>query len=315
MGYGKTDVNTLNVSTDYFKVPNEGTQVFLCPPWNENEKAPYRKWVLHFGVLDQPVACLKEFGQECPMCAANKTLYEMKDNKVAQDISKKIYAKDYFIYNVIPNIDLNKNGNVLFAKDQDPAVKYWTCSFTLHKSICLLSGYFGDFFDPTNGNMILLTKVKSGADDVGRIQPTAHPAKARLDEKLMALVNTKMHDLNTVYKPVSLDKINNALNVLLASVRSGVVYSVPQPQQQVPQTTQPVQNTQPAFSTPQAQQNTSTPVVNVTANTTPPTTTVVTAQLPLTPPQVNTNDQKIDDFQTFLEFKRQLAAAKEAGKQ
>jgi hypothetical protein len=333
MGYGKTDQNAFAVNKKFFKVPEAGTTVFFCPPWNEKETKPFREWTVHYNVAEYPIACLKPFGQPCPMCAANDELYKQKENKAAQDLSKLIYAKKSYLYNLIPDVkfapkapgSLPTDLEVLVAETKvvdsvmvEPEVKMFAVSATLHKLIGTFFAFNGDIFDPTCGNAVMLQKVKTtgNKDEIARIQPTAWPKKAKLDPKALALLD-KMHDLNAAYELPDLKVVQDLLNVKMASIRSTQTYTInnapqqnpqyqyPTQQQQVQQPVQQPMQQQPVQTIQQpthvAQTSTTVPVQQAPQSA--PVVETVTVATPVVP--TNTSAGDLEAFERFLQLQKE----------
>ncbi len=338
MGYGKTDQNAFAVNKKFFKVPEAGTTVFFCPPWNEQQTKPFKEWTVHYGLADYPIACFKQFGHPtCPICDANAELYKQKDNKAAQDLSKKIYAKKSYLYNLIPDVKftakapgslptdletLVAEAKVVDSVMVEPEVKMFAASATLHKLIGTFFAFNGDIFDPTCGNAVMLQKVKTtgNKDEIARIQPTAWPKKAKLDPKALALLDT-MHDLDKAYELPDPKVVQDLINVALASIRATQVYTINNtPQQQNPQYQYPTQQVQQPVQTvvqgPTHVVHTST-TVPVPVQTVTPAVTVPTQQAPQSPPVVETvttppvvptttiSADKLDQFEQFLKMQKE----------
>lgn len=314
MGYGKTDQSVFATNKRWYKVPDSGSMVFFCPP-REGERRPFKEIVLHRDVLDFPVACFKQFGHAtCPICDANNELFSQKTNVKAQELSKKIYGKKNYIYNIIPDVKLGV-GDVISCDQKivegqlvDPEIKTFSVSKTVHDAIGALYAFNGDVFDPTNGNVILLSKIAVGGSTIARIQVTAHPKKIKLDEKLLALLNT-MHDLNKVHEQSDINAVRDTLNVKMASVRATTVYSMPQNTQQIPQQVQ-VAQTPPWVQQPLPPVTPTATTVPVPVQTTVVTTAVPVVQTVTVPevapnPVVSNSAVKIDEFEEFLKFKRE----------
>ena len=328
MGYGKTDQNAFAVNKKFWKVPEGGAMVYFCPPWAEAERKPFREWTIHYGVTDHPIACFKQFGHAtCPICDANTELYSQKNNAAAQQLSKEIYGKKSYTYNLIADVKvvnsttpglgiLTAESKVVDGQVVEPEVKMYGVSPTLHKMIGSFFAFHGDIFNPEAGNAIMLAKV-GNKNEIARIQPTPHPMKVRLDEKLMKLLDT-MHNLNNCYEAENIDGVRELLNVKLASVRNGNIYSVPQPQpqqqynqpqyqmpQQQPQYPQPTQQQAPqqhyAAQTVPVATSHPVPQVTVPAATQQPASEVVPQ---VAAPEVNSNQAKLDQFEEFLKLQK-----------
>lgn len=254
MGYGKTDVNAvqenvkkLNGDGYWYSVPEKGDKVFLCPPWNEAQRIPYREVLIHYNVAMEKIACLKQYGQVCPICEANAELYAMKGDEGAQQLSKDLYAKKNYLYNVIGGLEMQPMGNVgvlhFMPKEQGAVaqIKPWCMGIKLHKMITNFFSINGDIFDPMAGNLIMLTKMNTSNDPkFASTFASAYGAKSRLDDNLLQLLNTNLIDLSLELKPEPYEKLKGMIDAKLASFRAakagkvtvqGNYNAVPQQQQ------------------------------------------------------------------------------------
>jgi hypothetical protein len=177
----------------------------------------------------------------------------MKNDVLAQAISKDIYAKKNYLYSVISEVEVQPTGSgqgiIVYAGKDEPKVKLYLMGVKLHK---LLTGFFqlnGDIFDPMCGNLIHLTKMINGTSDPKFAQTfaTPHPAKCKLEPKLLALMDN-LPDLSKVYEPMTYANAKNAIDIKLATFRT----SRPSPNQvmNVPQNNMMQQPNNPVQSSP-----------------------------------------------------------------
>lgn len=251
MAYGKTNLEAINDDlkkssgdSRFFTVGEKGSKVFFCPPSNEKLRFPYQEILIHYNVAQEKILCLKQFGQPCPVCEANSELFNMKNDMVAQQLSKDIYAKKNYLYSVIPDIDVKmtspSQGVIYYAGKEEPKVKLYLIGKKLHKLIGDFLGMNGDIFDPLSGNMILLSKMLNSGKDPKFAQTFAspHPAKCQLDPVLMNLMNN-LPDLTKVYEPMPYANVKNYIDLKLAQFRASKTGGqVPQYQQQPVQAVQ-----------------------------------------------------------------------------
>lgn len=256
MGAVENDVKELNGDGHFYSVPEHGDQVFLCPPY-AGTRLPYREVTLHY-VNKTRVVCLAQFGQECPICSANQELYIQKNNPAALAVSKDIYAKKYYVYNVMPSLQMRQTGpgtSVMFyappaGTQGQPRIKPWIVGMKLQRAITNIFSMQGDIFDPMNGNLIKLDKIKQG--DFSQVQASAYN-KARLDDVLLNVLNTQLIDLTKELAPEPIEKLRVLADSKMLQFRSSMVAvpnNYPQPvQYQVPapQYGPPVQYLPPQF--------------------------------------------------------------------
>lgn len=226
MGYGRSDLNQIQKDLSkgkYYKVPEKGDNVFFCPPWNEKETKPYKEVMVHYNVSNEPVLCLG--ANFCPICKANNELRAMTANLVAQNLSKDIYAKPCYLYSVIPSVAVKSvgpnQGLIYYAGTDEIKPRPYLVSKKLHKVITSFFAFYGDIFDPMNGNLVGLTKAANGNTDpkFASVSGVVHPLKSRLEDRLMALMND-LPDLNTVIVAEPADKLQAMIDVKLASFRA-----------------------------------------------------------------------------------------------
>lgn len=238
MGYGKTDVN--EVQNDKFKslfhkVPEAGGYYFFCPPWAEGLKKPYFEIKLHYEIDKTPLLCLACVGLPCPACIANNEVRADSKSQYAQDLSKKIYAKSYYLYSIVTPVEVVplQGGNVLRYKaanaEDNPKVEVVSFSLTVKKIIDSFYSFYQDIHDPTAGNMVQLSRQPSNNPDVpSKIFPTVHPAKCVLEPRLMELM-AKLPDLSKHKTPIEASVMKDLVDAKLAPYRStrGAPVAVP----------------------------------------------------------------------------------------
>ncbi len=248
--YEKTDMAAIQAdiakrekqgSSDSYKVPEKGDFVFLCPRAH-GQPLPYKEVLIHYNVdPNDKVFCLKNFGQACPICDANRDLYNMKSNPQAQVLSKDIYAKKSYYYNVIPSVGVdgvppNCIINYKGAPDQGPAVKLWLMGVKLHGLISNFFAVNGDIFDPNAGNVLQLLKMNQSSDPkFAQTFANPIPHKARLNDQLMQLLNN-MHNLGAQIKQEDPQRLKALIDAKMSLFRLGAISvpaNMPMPQQQM----------------------------------------------------------------------------------
>lgn len=280
MSYGTADIGAMNDDMQslsgrrYYKVKEGGEGVFLLPPWAAGIKTPWHRVMAHFNIVKGPVRCLKELNLPCDACHANDELYNMKDNPAAQELSKQIYAKPNFIYNIIPSVVLN-NGMISFMS-MDPkaqaAIVPYMASKTVQEQLMAFYQSSGNVFDPMNGCIFNFTSVKSGKFAKTFVSMMVNQ-RGRFSDQLLALIAQGLPDLSQEVAPASVEYMKMIVDAKLAGFRTGRIlsqnpgYPQPQPQQPMYPAQQPVQQqfipppqqqfvppAQPSFSPPPQQQ-------------------------------------------------------------
>jgi hypothetical protein len=138
--------------------PKEGNNyVRVMPPWNEKGEI-YTKVFFHWrvGPDEQSFPCLKQFGQECPICTACEVLAK-SNSSMARELS----ARPRYMLNII---DLE---NVNFG------VQVWGCGKTVLQEVL---GYindpkWGDLTHPDKGRNIVIHRIGTGRDTEFQIRP------------------------------------------------------------------------------------------------------------------------------------------------
>ena len=260
MPYGKTSAEAIQKAADkltggkFYKVPQNGDYVFFCPPWAADQVSPFHEVKLHYGFGFEPIVCA---GQGCGVCAANTELFNMKEDKEAQALSAEIYAKAYYIYNLISKVTFLEHAGQCWIMPQanvQMKVEQFSASKALHGWILNCRAFNGDIFDPEAGNLVQLAKDKNSTDPkYARIVGTCHPKKARLHPTLMTLLDN-LPDLTTIYEQKSLEEIQSIVNAKLATFRAAKAQ---------PRTVSTVPQFQPVPSVP----NAATPIAQVQATT------------------------------------------------
>lgn len=227
MGYGKTNLDDLDQQRRW-KVPadSNGVFVFFCPPWAENITKPFHEYKVHWNIDSyNPVVCLRSLGGACPICAVNDVLRSNNDER-----SKEIYAKSYFLYNIIPNVGIKQeNGAHIICHNGNgtPKVEIFSVSPTLHKAICASKSFHGDIFDPMNGKIVHLARLANAGQDPkqAKIFPNIYPQNARLDAALLNLVNN-LPDLSKDLVPKSVEELQVLIDTKMAAYKNvGVMQS------------------------------------------------------------------------------------------
>ncbi len=212
-----------------YKVPStpEGEMVFFCPHWSSPATMlNFFKTVVHWQVdpNQTPLFCPREFNQPCPICEVNADLRSRKDDKMAQDLSKEIYAKANYFYNLIPNVRVQNGPNgstIVFNGDPSTAkVTPFSCGINLHKLIEGFRGFYNNVYDPSNGNAVRLVKIAPPGQDTkfGKVSPTVHPTKSRLDDSLMQLM-VSLPDLSKEASVKSYEELKSLIDIKLATFR------------------------------------------------------------------------------------------------
>jgi len=311
MGYGKTSPEAIKNDEQrlsggkWFKVPQGGCMVYLCPPWHEQGTRPYHEIKVHYNISDGPVLCLKTLNQPCPACEANADLYNRKDDKAAQDLSRDIYAKTMFFYNVLapvqPQADQAQGINWLMPGKplNEMEIKPYFVGIKLHKQFGQFYNFHGDIYDPENCNPIQLIKDQSGKDPkFASTFANVYPNKCRLHNDLLKLLD-KMPDLSKEIPETSYDEIKRLVDLKLANWRAATGGSM-MPNTTVSVPVDPVPNTvviapNPAQPDVQPIQPPGVVAPSSTVAETPPPAAVITMQQPeatgvpteLTPPPVS----------------------------
>jgi hypothetical protein len=213
--------NAQKKDSKFFSVPEGGTLIFFTPA-NPKFKQIFYKVHKHenlggggfFEVCPKRMTNGKE---KCPVCDANNELWEYIKNgknpawvEEAKKISKEIFAKEMYCYNIIPGLTVEGNVAHFRPKNaEDKAeIRPWVVSPTVHKLIEQAVAFASSsMFDPTCATIMKVTKAANGTykDGPNAGKPIMHtvlsPAAKNvvLDESLLALLEN-IPDLSADFK-------------------------------------------------------------------------------------------------------------------
>ena len=253
MGYGTFDPKAAEEAAKKktsggknYKVPDSGENVYFCPPWNENERLPFRELYLHYNFGEEgAISCLKQFGKVCPLCSASSELRNDKDNPIVKKMWEEggaIYAKKYRLYNVIAGVNYvmgqDRKTYIVFnptTERPEPIVQVYPVGVKLQPVIDGFHTACGDIYNPMNAVIIQLTKLKSGTNPKfwSTMGIPIATQRGMLEPKLLNLVNN-LRDLNVEYPEQSIDKLKNLADLKLAEYRAHKSMGFNPSQQSIP---------------------------------------------------------------------------------
>lgn len=241
MSFGEVNVDLIGeeVKKRWHSIKAEGEMIFVCPPWSDKLHRNFHEFEVHYKLGKGSIACLKQFGQVCPVCMANNELFGHKDDKVAQEISKDIYARRVYLYNIIPNV--RQEGVNVLSTVPEPKVEILAAGVNLHNMLIGLFSKIGNYTHPQRATLLHLSKQVGPQQDPKFGRPMAYPlgTAATLAPNLVKLLETGLYDLSQEIKPRSMDELKNLVDMKLAMWRSsrggvGTNLNVAMPPMQVP---------------------------------------------------------------------------------
>lgn len=319
MAWGSVDLDVMNTKAKelegdrfFYTIPDSGDKVFFCPPWSVSRKIPFREITMHYKIGTEKLACLKNYNLPCPICDASSELFNLKDNELAQKTAKEIYKKNNFMYNVLGSLNISpakvqgQVNEIYYAGPQgsNPRIKPYICGKKLHQQITTIFGMNGNIFDPMQGNLIILTKMKNARDETFvETFAQAHPAKCKLQDNLLALLNEGLPDLDKLLPPISEAQAKALADIKLSAFRTTTVTvpAIQAQQAQIPSQTnfvqQPFAPVIPSSSVPQQFNQISQTVMQ----TPPPPVNIQQQVAPQTVPQAQVGD--LNALEAFVKSK------------
>jgi hypothetical protein len=154
-------------------------------------------------------------------------LFNNKEDPAAQKISSEIYAKRYYIYQVIPGVGMRNANGVSYGvfnpsnSIKEPKIEPYLVGIKLHKQLCsFYASYSVNIFDPMNGHIVQLVKVATGSDPkYAATMANVCPTAMRLEDSLMKLLDG-LHDLSKEVTPMSTEQVQTLIDAKLATFRA-----------------------------------------------------------------------------------------------
>jgi len=183
---------------NWFK-PEKGDNIIrVLPHWDKpGEELFFKRVEVHYGVpltregkvYKIPVRCLKDFGEDCPLCEKSDELFADGGEK-AKEKAKEFRSSSRALYNIID------------YKDRQAPLKTYAAPITVHKDIVYWMNEVGEnIADPKSGrNWKLLKEVESGKPPQFGTSYKIHPdlKESSLPSKMMVHLEN-IPNLDEVY--------------------------------------------------------------------------------------------------------------------
>lgn len=179
--------------TSWWSPPEGRVQVRIMPSWRGPGGEWYQEILTHYSVGpgNRSVACLKTYGQECPVCDALTVLCDSTkaaEQKLASDMMPRaIYAV-----------------NAGYPNAPDGIVKPWRMGERFFLDILSLytDGEYGDFSHPRKGYDVIFTRKGTGLKTRYSSVKPAKPKPIIIEDW-----KSKLKNLSTFVKPYTRKEI------------------------------------------------------------------------------------------------------------